>query len=1071
MASDRRIARRDPGVPAPLSFAQERLWFLDQLQPGRPAYCLPAVCRLTGPLDAGALRASLGEIVRRHEALRTRFAIQAGRPVQVVDEAGDFPLARADLSTLAPAAAEAAYRRRLEAAVHEPFRLDEGPLFRAALVRLGPADHRLVLALHHAVADAWSIRVLGEELAALYAARVTGVPAALAELPVQYADYAVWQRRRFEEPRAQAQLERWARTLRGPLPVLRLPSDRGRPAVLTDRGAAHRRGVPESLLAAVRERAAQLRVTPFALLLTAFDVLLYRYTGEPDVVVGTTVANRTRVELEPMIGFFANTLALRTDLGGDPTFAQAVGRVRDTVLAALGGAEVPFEKVVEAARPSRRLDASPLFQVLFMVQDVTPPAASAGGVRMVTTSLGDEVAQYEVTLGMSGRAWRVSYNADVLEADFVASLAEHLEALIASATRDPEQPIRSLELVSRPRLDRLARGPRDPEPPRPAPELIAEAPPGAEAAVCGADRVAYGELDRRAARLARVLRGRGAGLETRIGIVMDRSVRRLVAMLGTWKAGAAAVPFEPDTPPARLAAQLRSASVRLALTDGAEVPAGVDTLLLDREGAWERLDDRPVALPEIPGGAAAYVIHTSGSTGEPKGVVVSHAALSNFALHVRRAYGLGAGDRVLHQLPCAVDQSLAEMIPALVSGAAVVLVEPGRQRDPDHVADLIARERVTMFGGPPALLDVLLDRPGAARWTAVRHVFSGGDVLTPGLVRRVLDRVPGAALHNAYGPTETTVGVVYRRCTPASAERRWPPVGRPIANTTAYVLDRDLRPVPPGVLGELYVGGAPVARGYLDLPGPTAAGFLPDPFGPSPGGRMYATGDVARWLPDGDVVVQGRADDQVKIRGMRVEPREIAAVLNRQPDVRDSVVVLQERGLVAYVVPEPGASPAAGELRAALAAWLPPHMLPAAIVPLERLPLLANGKLDRDALPEPLAEPVELAPDAAPATDVERAVARAWEAALGVPRVGLHDNFFDLGGHSLLMVEVRDRIQEALGAAVQLLDLFTYPTVSGLARHLGGGVTASARAAGREQGARERQALTRIRERRERRAG
>jgi amino acid adenylation domain-containing protein len=1064
----RGIPRREGERPAPLSFQQEQLWLVDQLAPGTTAYALPTMLRLTGRLDASALERTLEEIARRHESLRTRFPLIDGQPVQLVDPARPLPLPVVDLSGPSPKSTDCSeapghqrLHRRIPAspserlrqfvadAARQPFDLAGGPLLRAWLLRTGGREHRLFLLVHHTVFDAWSQRVLIRELAAIYAAFVAGEASPLPAPPVQYGDFAAWQREQFERPATSLRLDYWRERLRGPLPVLELPAAGPRPPVQTFNGTNHRHPLPESLLDELTARSRQLRATLYMTLLAAFATLLHRYTGERDIVIGTTVAGRDRRELEAAIGFYANTLVLRTDAGGDPTFSDLVGGMRETVLGALEHS-VPLGKVVEAVRPAREVSHAPLFQILFVVQEGSPAALQAGDLTVEIEPADLDAAQFDLNVVVSRRGCRFEYNTDVLDAGTVGRLAAHFEMLLHAVAAEPERHLSELPIVTEGERRQLLAtwnetGTAYPED-RCVHELFersAAVAPDAIAVVAGEEHLSYGELDRRANRLAHWLRGRGARPDELVGIAMERAPEMVVAIYGVLKAGAAYLPLDPTHPAQRQRLLLRAAAARVLLTQerfrGSLAGADLDTLHLDSEwgavAGCPRDRPAPAARPDN----LAYVMHTSGSTGQPKGVMTTHRNLVDVMAFLRRTYRLAADDRVLQHLPFSFDMSDGELFLPLVSGACAVLAPPAGRWDPDRMVGLIRDQAITSVQFVPTVLAVLFERAEFRACRSLRHVLSGGDALATDLVNRFLAAMPWTVLHNFYGPTEATMGQTYWPCA-AGDPAAIAPIGAPIDNVRTYVLDRGLRPLPVGATGELCIGGVTLARGYLRQPDATAAKFVPDPYGVEAGARMYRSGDLARWRPDGTLEFVGRVDHQVKLRGFRMEPAEVQAALDRHPGVRQSFAMVRDdgagdRSLVAYVVPEAGREPSAADLRGVLREWLPEYMVPSAFVLVDAFPLTSAGKVDRGALPAPERERAPAA--VLPSTGLERVVAEVWGRALRIDPVGVDDNFFDLGGHSLLMVDVQRELARTLDRPIVLLELFEHPTVGALAAHLG----------------------------------
>ncbi|HEX5724473.1 MAG TPA: amino acid adenylation domain-containing protein, partial [Longimicrobiaceae bacterium] len=1011
-----------------LSYPQERLWLMETLSPGALAYGISVPFVFGADADAGVLARVLGEVVRRHEALRTVFRASDAGPAQVV-----LPPSAVDLPV-----------DELPGTDAGGFDLEQGPLLRARLLRLRDASV-LVLTVHHIVFDGWSIGVLERELRALYDAFRRGEPSPLAPLPMQYADYAAWQRRWLETGMLDAQVEFWRRALAGAPAAIDLPADRPRPAARTHAGARRFFHLSPELVSRARALAEREGATLFMVLLAAFDVLMARLSGSDDVVVGTQVAGRTHEELEPLVGMFVNGLALRADLSGGPTFREAVARVRRATLDAYAHQDVPFQRLVEELGVERTLSHPPVFNVSFLLQTdgsaptTAPLPAADGGQTALPDGPVPTGAEYELLFELhesgGGIAGAATYSTELFEHDtaagLVAAYARLLEALLAApdapvtapAPADAEEAARVLAFAAGP-------PPGDASVPvhRRFEAWAARAPAAVALRTDGGD-VGYGELNARANRIAHHLRAAGVGPEARVGVSLERSAELVAALLGILKAGGAYVPLDPAYPPERLRFMAADAGVSAVVTvDPAAVAAWsgearVVCLACERRAIEARpADDLPV---EVDPEGLAYVVYTSGSTGLPKGVAVPHRAVAG--LVTGQEYARFGPDEVFLQLaPVAFDASTFEVWGALLHGGSVA-VHPAGIPDPERLGGFVARHGVTTAWLTAGLFHQVVDA-GAPGLGSLRQLLAGGDVLSPAHVARAAKLLPETRLVNGYGPTEATT---FTCCHAVRGDEAGAiPVGRPIAGARAYVLDGEMRPVPAGVPGELYVGGGGLARGYAGRPGLTAERFVPDPF--SGGGRLYRTGDRARWSRRGEVEFLGRMDQQVKVRGFRVEPGETEAAVRGFAGVADvAVVALGEDGakrLAAYVVP---ASVDAAALRAHLAARLPEYLVPASIVGMDALPLTPNGKVDRRALPDPVAGSGE--EYRAPRTPTEEIVAGIWADLLGVERVGLGDDFFHLGGHSLLATRVVSRLRAAFRVEVPLRALFEHPTVEALA--------------------------------------
>ena len=1043
-----RIPRRPRDLdPLPLSFAQERLWFIDRLEPGLTAYNLALPLRIEGEFSPAVLAASLGEVVRRHEALRTTFDEIAGRPVQVVAAAGPWRQPLVDLSDL-PEAARAAEAQRLaleEAAL--PFDLGRGPLFRATLLRLAAAVHVLLLDMHHIVADGWSFGVLLREMKALFGALLADAPSPLPELPIQYADFALWQRQRLQGELLRTQVDYWRERLAGAPASLDLPTDRPRSTAPAYRGHRLLLVLDPRLAGALTQLARRYEASLYMVLLAGFQALLGRLSGQEDLAVGSPIANRHRAEVEPLIGFFVNTLVMRGDLAGDPSFGELLGRVRRATLEAYAHQDLPFERLVEELRPERHRALHPLFQVAFAVQNAPLGRMELPGLSLEPLEFERTAALFDLDLDVWERdgALLVSltYNGHLFDRATVRRLAGHLEALLRGALDDLERRLSTLPLLAAAQRHQLLAEWNDTAAELPSEDLAslfaeqARLRPDA-VAVCGpAGELTYAELDRRASRLARRLAAAGVGPETRVALLARRSPAVVVGILGVVKAAGVYVPLDPSSPAERLAWQLADCGAGVLLAEPGLLPAGLAApAALDLSADPPAVDGPDPAVPFADG--LAYVMYTSGSTGNPKGVGITHR---NIVRLVRECGFADLGpDQVFLQLsPLSFDASTLEIWGALLNGGRLA-IPPPLQPSLEELGEAISRFNVTTICLTSALFNQMVDNCLEAL-RPLGQLLAGGDVVSPPHARRALAGLPGTTVSNAYGPTEMTTLTCCFPIPKAEPLVTTVPIGRPIGNTRVYVLGADLRPVPCGVWGDLFAAGEGVARGYLGAPGLTAERFVPDPFAP-PGGegsRLYRTGDVVRWQADGRLEFGGRRDGQIKLRGFRVELGEIESALAGHPQVAEAAVAARETGaagrrLVAWVVPRAipdGEERLVEELRRSLAAALPEYMLPSAFVLLPALPLTAHGKVDRAALPEP--ERPAAAEWIAPATPLEELLAAAAAAILGVERVGMGDGFFALGGHSLLATQLVSRLTQDHGIGVTLQMVFDSQTFADLA--------------------------------------
>ncbi|HEU0301668.1 MAG TPA: amino acid adenylation domain-containing protein, partial [Longimicrobium sp.] len=1032
--------------PLPLSSQQERLWFIQRMAPESTAFTMPMSLRLRGELEVKVLRRALGEIVRRHEPLRTVFARGDDGPVQVIHPAGEVDLPFTDLSPHPRPGDE--LRRMMDERAGVPFDLERGPLLRLHLVRLDVDEHCLLVEMHHVVSDGWSMERFHAELATLYAAFAAGEPGPLPELPVQYADYAAWQRRWLRGERLAAQVAFWREKLAG-APTVRLPLDRPRPATPVLEGDDLEFTLPRELADRVEAIGRALGATPYMTFLAAFTALVHRWTGEADLVLGTAVSGRGRPEVEPMIGFFVNVLALRMDAGGDPGFRELLRRVRETTLEAYAHQDVPFEKVLEEMKVERHLNMHPLTQVSFTLQHEAPLPEAPGLVIEPGGEGGDTgTAKVDLTLGIvrgdGGLRCTLAYASALFDRETIQRVAERYRAFLEAAAERPDAPLSALsswmDAAERHRIVHEWSGTERPWPRRPIQQLVADQAARTPAAVAlkhGAAETTYAQLDAGANRLAHHLAALGVGPETRVGVVADRSAGMLTAVLGVLKAGGAYVPLDPAYPAERLRWMLEDSGIRVLVSASAASAAalpldGVRLVALDRDAAAlaARSPDDPGV--EVGDDHLAYVIYTSGSTGLPKGVLVPHRGVPNLVTAQVRRFGVDAGSRVLQFASLSFDASVSEVFSALSAGATLVLASREELLPGEPLLELLRRERITKATLPPSVLATLRD----AELPGLRTLISAGEAVSAAVVARW---APGREFHNAYGPTENTVGVSSQLCRP---DARVPAIGRPFDNVRAYVLDEAMQPVPAGFPGELYAGGPGVARGYHGRPGLTAEKFVPDPFGGVAGARLYRTGDRARWRPDGTLEFMGRGDQQLKVRGYRVEPGEIVARLSARPGVRDAFVMAREDAgverLVAYVLAARGAAPDPQRMRQELQEHLPEYMVPAAVVVVDEIPLTPNGKVDRTRLPAPDFSAAAAEEQVPPRGELERVVADAWCQVLGVERVGVNASFFEIGGHSLLLAQLQEKLEAALGRQIPLVDLFRYPTVRSFAARLGG---------------------------------
>ncbi len=1042
---------RDALCALPLSFAQQRLWLVDRMEPESPAYNMPFALRLRGVLDAGALRRSLDALARRHETLRTVFREGEGEPVQVVLPPSPLPLPVVDLRGVG--GAEPAARGLAGAEALRPFDLSRGPLLRCTLLRLGDDDHVLCLTLHHIVGDGWSMEVLTREVSALYGGLSRGEEPSLPELPVQYGDYAAWQRAWLSGEVLEAQLAYWKERLAGAPPLLEIPTDRPRAAGQGARAGRHPLRLSGEASDGLRQLARREGATLFMALLAGWQGLLGRYSGQEDVVVGTPVAGRTRAELEGLVGFFVNMLALRGDLAGEPTWAALLGRVRAEALGAYTHQEVPFERLVEELATERSLTHAPLFQVAFSLgRGAGERQLVLGSARLEAFGIGIGIAKFDLELAMldegDALAGELVYRAELFDAATAERMARHLGVLLEAMAADPARRLWETSLLRPSEHAQVveAWNAASTELPRGCVHELfaarAALSPDAPAVESTAAALTYAELAGRAARLAHHLRTLGVGPEARVALCMERSPEMVVAMLAILQAGGVYVPVDAQSPPGRVREILADAACVFALTHAAwtgHLPEDADTLRLDDPAVAAALAALPDTAPhvEVDPDQLAYVIYTSGSTGRPKGVAVPHRAVVRLVRNTNY-FPFGPDERIAQVSNAAFDAATFEIWGALLGGGSVVVVEREHTLSPaDFAAELRARRVSALFLTTALFNRIVHEVPDA--FATLRHVLFGGEAVDPEVVRRVVEGEGPQRLLHVYGPTETTTYASWHRVERVRPGAGTVPIGAALSNTTLYVLERGGAAAPVGVPGELYIGGAGVGRGYLGRAELTAERFVPDPFGPA-GGRLYRTGDRVRWSVEGALEFLGRVDAQVKIRGFRIEPGEVEAALLEQPEIREAVVVAREdrpgeRRLVAYVVWGEGGALSVGEVGRRLRERVPEYMVPGAYVVLERLPLNANGKVERGALPEPEGWG-EAAAYEAPRTAVEELVGEIWAEVLRRERVGVRDDFFALGGHSLLATQVVSRLRLGLRVEVPLRALFEHPTLEGLAAHL-----------------------------------
>ncbi len=1062
-ARQQQIPRQPERAHYALSFAQRRLWFLNQLAPGNPFYNVAAAIPLDLWINVTALATSLRELVQRHETLRTTFTVLDGEPVQVIAPDADPEFPQIDLRHLAPDEREKETQRLTTENAQAPFDLEHGPLIRACLVRTGDHAYVLLLALHHIVCDGWSINLLSHELAVLYEAHVRSAPASLPELPIQYRDFAAWQQDWFLGTDQKAQIAYWKQQL-ADINALQLPTDHPRPALASYRGAHVPIEISKSLTLEVHSLCRSEGATPFMALLAVFVSLLYRYSGQDDILIGTPISGRNRLEIENLVGFFVNTLVIRADLAGDPTFREVLRRVRDVTLAAFAHQDVPFEKLVEELQPTRDLSRNPFFQVMF--QFYSPPRAEdlPTPAQLATLRINRGVSIFDLAIHLSEHAHGfygvLDYSSDLFEPETARRMARHFETLLQSAVDAPDRRVSLLAVQSEEERQAIVDGWNntacDYSDGLCIPDLFEEQvreTPDATAVAFGATHLTYCELNDRANRLASQFQALGAGPDSLIGIYMERSIELVIALLGILKSGAAYVPLDPAYPAARIELMARAADfvVTHPPVANAWTAEGPKVVSIDAD------PDGPTSVPignplrQTKPDHLAYVIYTSGSTGAPKGIAMTHRALVNLISWQLREPTFAHGAVVLQYASPSFDVSFQEIFSTWCSGGTLVLISEEMRRDPALLWQIIQQQRVERLFAPYVTLQQLAEAEESWRGAecSLREVITAGEQLkVTRSLAELFDALGDCALANQYGPTETHVVTA---CDLSGPALEWPPlpsIGRPIANTRIYLLDRYQQPVSIGVTGEVYVAGDALARGYLNAPGLTAERFVPDPYNPQPGARMYRTGDLARYLSNGAIEFLGRADDQIKLRGYRIEPGEVETAIAKHPVVQEVAVVLHGRDgsqpqLIAYVVAAPdqnsGGAPLGpdmdelpGELRRFVQAQLPAYMVPSRVVLLASMPTTASGKVDRRALPLPDgARPSSAHEYVLPRTALEAGLERIWSSLFHLPQISINDDFFaDLGGHSLLATQFISAVRDTYRLQMPLTRIFEAPTIA-----------------------------------------
>ncbi len=1087
-----------------LSSAQHRLWFLEKLNPGDPRYIIPRVVRLHGLLDRIALERALSAVLQRHEALRTAFAHHGGSPVQHVSARGVARVEEVDLTSLVLDDREEAWHAQVDDAAKRPFDLGSEAPVRMSLIRIAENEHVLVIILHHMISDGWSMGVLMRDLSAAYGAFAEGNEPRLVPLRIQYADYSEWQHGFLESDECARQLAYWRSNLLDATPLLEMPTDWPRPSAQSYIGSSRLFSIDSKMGLSLKLLARTLDATPFMVLLAAFAVVLHRYTAQKDVVIGVPIANRNLPEVEDVFGLFVNTLPHRIRINGNPTMRALVAHARETSLGAQSHQDVPYERIVEEIHPDRNLAHSPLFQVWFALQNVNESRLDLSGIECEPVHVPTKSSKFDLSLFLTPRQdggfdGEVEYATDLFDEARIERFSGHFHTVLQAVLADPDTDVASLPLLAEAEkleLSALSSGPSRSasggydlaKPLHVRIEEQAARTPGAVAVIAdtedGSQAMTYAELAARSDALATRLSGLGVGVGDFVAVAMERSCALSVALLGVLKSGAAYLPLDPTYPAERLRFMLSDSSAAAIVVEVSEsredglggtlgtASENLPHIQLSASGELADYSENPdPSAPRsasVSGSDAAYMIYTSGSTGQPKGVVVEHGSIVNRLCWMQEAFGLEEGERVLQKTPTSFDVSVWELFWPLMTGGTLVYARPNGHKDPGYLAGVMSRHAVAFVHFVPSMLRVFLDaRPASLKaCTALRVVVCSGEALLPELVAdfyRLADSegLSEARLHNLYGPTEAAVEVTHWACPPNIEAPPVVPIGRPIANTFTTVVDESGVLVPKGVWGELVLGGVQVARGYHNRPELTAERFPQDPSNTA--GRLYRTGDVVRWREDGTLEFRGRSDGQVKLRGFRIELGEIEARLVEHPSIAEAAVVVRGEGasaqIVAYVVPAGDNEFDRVALRDSLSRKLPESMIPNVIVDLSEMPLTPSGKLDRGALPEPTSMHIGKSAMSLPTNHFEQLVADVWARCLNLDQVGLDETFFDLGGHSLLALESQRQLSAGMGKEIPLVDLFAYPTVRSLARHLGGIETNQSLDHAKERAAKQRAAL------------
>ncbi len=1072
----RSIRRRDAqSQTAVSSFAQQRLWFFDRLNPATPAYNMPGVIRLKGKLILPVLERALEEIIRRHEVLRTTFTADSGTPLQVIHPPFALRIPVTDLSGIVAADRDAAVERLRRQEAEQVFDLSTGPLISLRALLIAAEECLLLVTIHHIAFDGWSSGIFIHELSTLYASFLAGQPTPLRELDFQYADFSVWQREEFTSGALASQMDYWKAQLAEPRAATRLPTTHPRPTELELHGKHRAFPIAGALAARLNELSARENASLYITMLAAFFALLHRYSvpleGVSDILVGSPIANRNHSGLENLIGFFVNTLVIRARVERQMPFIDLLRQVRATCLDAYANQDIPFDKLVEELAPARSVNTTPLFQVVFASQNLPPSTLKLAGLEVELMEGDSGSARFDLVFDIVQHAGDlrlvVTYKTALFDDEGIERMVGHYTTLLASAVETPTAPISHLRLLTDAEQRRQIHEWNRTAAPIPETclhqlfEKQAALHPNAPAVLFENQSFTYAETDALATRYAALLQANGVSPERPVALFAERSIALVPVLLGILKAGGVYLPIDSEYPPERINYILEQAQPALILTQQKlreRIPqTSLPILCIDDLDAAGKSEFKPVDLHPR---SLAYILYTSGSTGQPKGVMIPHRGIVNRVLWTAQVLRTAPGDRTLHKSPLVFDVSIGEIFLPLATGATLVIAAPGKHWDPEYLADLIQERGISFVHFVPSMLSVFLDADRLPEKTAsLKNVWSGGEALTAELQSRFFARIQ-ARLRNGYGPTEASVGVLWEECVP-EAQTDGIYLGRPIANTACYIVDPDFNLLPPGVAGEILIGGVSLARGYLGHPELTAERFVRNPFLPVAGERLYRTGDLGYYTPEGRIAFLGRIDNQVKVRGFRIELGEIEATLRRHPQIQASVVLAESDKLIGYCQPCEGQSPDSMEIRSFVGRFLPAYMVPGTIVVVSRFPLTVNGKIDIKALPK-ACPPVALTEKSTqPANQAEQFLAGIWKTVLGVSSISIDENFFDSGGHSLLMIQVQMRINQSWPRPVTLVELFTHPTIRQMAAYMSNGACSNAESAGaaENRAARQRSSL------------